>query len=203
MPRGSDGIIEALGRMASGMQFVPPGTPGRIWDELRPWLAKLALHAAPKWLPRLSMGFPCKVPVYREGSPVGPCARVAAGVCEVCGAPCCLDHCRIDSFGDAICYLCIAEAIRTKRGEPRRPPNGNGKPPPDARELRWARKLLDIEPDTPWEEIRAAHRKLSAKWHPDVHRGEKAKQKAEGKFKEVQRAFDALGRAHEAGRNAA
>jgi hypothetical protein len=186
--------------MASGMQFVPPGTPGRVWEELRPWLAKLALHAAPKWVPRLSFGFPCKIPVYVEGTPIGPCRRVAVGVCEVCSAPCCLDHSRIDQYGDAICYLCIAEAIRTRRVVGPRPGHAAppGKPPPAAEEQRWARKLLDVTEDTPWEEVRSAHRKLSAKWHPDVHRGEKAKARAEAKFKDVQRALDVLSRARAA-----
>lgn len=202
MPR-DEGILEALGRMASGMQFVPPGTPGRIWEELRPWLSRLALHAAPKWLPRISFGFPCKVPVYQEGKPVGPCARVAVGVCEVCAAPCCLDHSRIDQYGDAICYLCIADAIRARKAAgPRQDAPPPRKPPPNDKEQRWARKLLDVEEDTPWEEIRSAHRRMSAKWHPDVHRGEKAKAKAEAKFKEIQRALDILERDREAKRAA-
>lgn len=179
------------------MQYVPPGTPGRIWEELRPWLARLALNAAPKWLPRLAYGFPCKVPVYAHGAPVGPCVRAAVGVCEVCQAPCCLDHSRIDQYGDAICYLCIAEAIRAKRGAAGERPPPAQKPRPSAQDVRWARRVLDVKADTDWEEVRRQHRKLSAKWHPDVHTGEKAKAKAEEKFKELQRAFEVLDKARQ------
>jgi len=45
---------------------------------------------------------------------------------------------------------------------------------------------------TDWDVIRAAHRKLSAKWHPDRYRSEGERAKAEAKFKELQRAFDLL-----------
>jgi hypothetical protein len=195
-------ILDTIGRIALGFQSAPQGVPGRILDELRPWFARLAVNAAPKWLPRLAYGFPCSVPVYRNGEPVHACPGSAVASCDVCGEPCCLDHARIDQYGDAICYLCVVEAVRAKRAGARASrAEQQGPPPPgpaptSEKELAWARKLLAVKKDADWEEIRAAHRKLSAKWHPDKFstKGPAAYAKAEQTFKEVQRAFDVLGR---------
>jgi len=196
-PASSRGILDTLGRIAVSFQSAPTGVSGRIWEELRPWLSKLALHAAPKWLPRLSFGFPCQVPIYQGGAPHGPCHRPAIAACDVCQQPCCLDHARIDQFGDAICYLCVAEAIRSSK---RSTADRSGAPAPDAdheANMAWARKMIGVKAETPWLDVKSAHRKLSAKWHPDRHRGEKAQAKAEARFKEIQRAFEVLRRAQE------
>jgi curved DNA-binding protein CbpA len=50
---------------------------------------------------------------------------------------------------------------------------------------------------TDWDAIRTAHRKLSAKWHPDRYRTDAERSKAEAKFKELQRAFDLLSKERE------
>jgi len=196
-------LLETLGRIAVSIHSAPQGVSGRIWDELRPWLARLAVHAAPKWLPTIGYGFPCHVPVYQGGMPVAPCPRAAIAACDVCGEPCCLDHARIDQYGDAICYLCVAEAFRVRQAQKAQGvgPGATGQPGPRpaegatgemiARELAWARKTLGVKKATPWDDVRQAHRKLSAKWHPDRSEGDEAK------FKEVQRAFDLLGKERE------
>lgn len=189
-------FLETLGRIAVTFQAAPAGVSGRIWEELRPWFSKLALHAAPKWLPRLSFGFPCQVPVYQGGAPQGACHRPAIAACDVCRQPCCLDHARIDQFGDAICYLCVAEAIRSSKRSTAQPKSEAEAPDHDAN-MTWARKTLGVKADTDWIDVKAAHRKLSAKWHPDRHRGAKAQAKAEERFKEIQRAFEVLRRAQE------
>jgi hypothetical protein len=189
-------ILETLGRVVLTFQSAPQGMPGRIWDELRPWFGRLVVNAAPKWLPRLSFGFACSVP-----QPTGAaCQRPAIAACDVCGQPCCLDHARIDQYGDAICYRCCIEAIRRKQaeraGEPQpgpAPPGGHAHatPPTPDKDLQWARKTLGVKKGADWEEVRAAHRKMSAKWHPDRHPGT-GYAAAEDKFKQVQRAFGLL-----------
>lgn len=197
-------LLETLGRVVMTFQSAPQGVPGRIWDELRPWFGRLVINAAPKWLPRLSFGFACAVP-----QPTGhACPRPAIAACDVCQQPCCLDHARIDQYGDAICYLCCIEAIRRRQaesaGEPppgRRGPAGQsghaghahpgGPPPVPDKELAWARKTLGVKKATEWEDVRSAHRKMSAKWHPDRHQGD-GYAAAEQKFKDVQRAFALL-----------
>lgn len=205
-PPTGNPFFDALGRIALSFQAAPQGMPGVVWDELRPWITRLTTHAVPKWLPRLTMGFPCAVPVYESGRYVGPCVHGAMAICDVCSQACCLGHCRIDSFGDAICYLCVAHAVRTRSaasaangGQP--PPGWNAPPPqakqaPHADEIAWARKILKVKATASADEIKTAWRKLSAEWHPDKHQGERAKAKAEAKFKEIQRAADLLKQAN-------
>jgi hypothetical protein len=194
-------LLETLGRVVLTFQSAPHGVPGRIWDEVRPWLANLVKHAAPKWLPRLSFGFACTLP-----RPDGyACPRPAVAACDACGRPCCLDHARIDQWGDAICYACCWEIGQQKRAEraggggpqgPRAPHEHahqapNQPPPIPEKELTWARRTLGVKKGVEWDDVRTAHRKLSAKWHPDRHPGDGCAA-AEQKFKDVQRAFDLL-----------
>ena len=195
-------LLETLGRVVLTFQSAPQGVSGRIWDEVRPWMANLVRFAAPKWLPRLSFGFACTLP-----RPDGfPCPRPAVAACDACGRPCCLDHARIDQWGDAICYACCWEAQQRKQAERAvgtPPPNGhaghqhaagnapNQPPPIPEKELTWARQTLRVKRETVWDSVRSQHRKLSAKWHPDRHQGE-GYAAAEQKFKDVQRAFELL-----------
>lgn len=193
-------LLETLGRVVLTFQSAPHGVSGRIWDEVRPWMANLVRFAAPKWLPRLSFGFACTLP-----RPDGfACPRPAVAACDCCGRPCCLDHARIDQWGDAICYACCWETQQRKNAEraaaegaaPGQAPHAHGgtpnRPPPISdKELTWARRMLGVKKTADWEEVRAAHRKLSGKWHPDRHQGE-GYAAAEQKFKDVQRAFELL-----------
>lgn len=51
-------------------------------------------------------------------------------------------------------------------------------------------KLLGVEKNASEKEIKSAYRKLARKYHPDVNPGDAA---SEGKFKEMQEAYDVLG----------
>jgi hypothetical protein len=186
-------ILDILSRMVGAT----PNLSGKLWEELSPWMQSLALHAAPKWLPRLSMGFPCGVPLYQKGTPRGPCQRGAVATCDACGRPCCLDHARIDQVGDAVCLLCVVELVRQKRGQAQA-----AKPGPTAEDLEWARKTLGVDATASHDEMKRAHRKLSARHHPDTKRTAKGKANAEAKFKEIQRAYDMLSK-HERAQEAA
>ena len=202
MPRAGSSpaasFFETLGKVALSFQAAPQGVPGIVWNEISPWLGRLAINAAPKWLPRLMARIPCGVPVVDRGQYVGPCPDGAVAACDVCGASCCLSHCRIDSYGDGICYPCIAEAIRRRQQVGPRPPHQHQAPPPvqpagpSADDVAWAMKILKLKGKPTLEQIHTAHRKLSGEHHPDRFQGEREKAKAEAKFKDVQRAAEVL-----------
>lgn len=215
------GIGDVLGKMFSGIAGGPDGTHVKVWSELRPWLATLGPSAARKWLPQIAAGTLCEVPVIvrnvrRE------CDNFGIATCDVCHRPVCLAHGRIDQQGDAICYLCVAEAMkvlpplqrerarqedqpprrpgeqryRERQQQPPPPPPGTGHAPPpprqDPQKVLWAIKTLGVEPGATWEQVQKAHRTLSAKHHPDRQRTEAKKKTAEQRFKEVQVALEIL-----------
>lgn len=184
-------LFDTISQVVQTFGAAPQGVSGRIWDELRPWLGRLVVNAAPKWLPRLSFGFACTVPTPQGRA----CPRPAVAACDVCDGPCCLDHARIDALGDAICYRCCIEAIRARQQREVPPPQGRAQPPPppgpSPDQIEWARHVLGVKSTDTWEVVRKAHRTLSAKWHPDHHQGA-GYSAAEAKFKEIQQAFDVL-----------
>lgn len=105
------GIGDVLGKMFSGIAGGPDGTHIKVWNELKPWLATLGPSAARKWLPQIAAGTLCEVPVMRRGTR-HECDNFGIATCDVCHRPVCLEHGRIDQNGDAICYLCVAEAMQ-------------------------------------------------------------------------------------------
>jgi hypothetical protein len=191
MPTTGD-LFDALSRIAASVQTRP--AVAAIWEELRPWMRHLGLQAAPKWVPRIAAGFPCKVPLYRSGVRIGACPGRAVAECDVCRQTCCLQHARIDQFGEAICFLCVAEARAQSRR--RRPSQAAASDAADEevarRELQRARKVLGVKAADNWQLIQSKYKQLSFKFHPDRHRTPAAKQNAAEKFKEVQWAYKLL-----------
>jgi DnaJ family protein C protein 22 len=57
-----------------------------------------------------------------------------------------------------------------------------------------ALKLLNLTSKATQEEITATYRKLSRQWHPDKHKDQDDKQKAQEKFIEIQNAYEILSR---------
>lgn len=187
-------MVDAASRAFTTLGVAPEGMPGRIRDELLPWIKHLVESAAVHWLPYLSSGRSCAVPT-QAGSPL-PCRRSAIAPCSACERPCCLQHAAVDQHGGAICYVCVGEIMRVHRarqGAPPPGPNADRQPhvPPDAQELRikQALKVLGLKRGSSWAEIKQTHRKLSAKLHPDRQRNEAAKVRAEERFKAVQSAY--------------
>lgn len=193
-------LFGSIGRVAAANVNLG-NAPARIWEELRPWMLRLAVNAAPKWLPVLAVGVSCEVPIYQGGAPVGPCLCRSIGSCDVCHRSCCLNHARIDQHGDAICYLCVSDAVR--RSVRAETPGGSsqGAPPPPAGptedELRWARRQLGVPKTASWAEVERAYKQKLRKHHPDLQRTEATKAKAEARFKECRKAYDLLRRSRE------
>lgn len=55
-----------------------------------------------------------------------------------------------------------------------------------------AYKVLEVNEDTPTDEIKAKYRKLVRQWHPDKHQDPIMKEKATKRFMEIQTAYDTL-----------
>ena len=184
MPRG---FLDFVGEMASAFGAAPGSAHVRIWNELKPWLANLSTHAAAKWLPRLGSGIECELPGVR-------CAGTAIAACDVCKRACCLNHARIDQYGDAICYACVAGAIRQAGGDP----NGAGGPPPAHKrgptheQIKDAHKVLRVKLGSDQGVIDESYKALLRKFHPDRQSTPEKKAAAEEKFKAVRAAYDLL-----------
>jgi hypothetical protein len=188
-------LLEAVRTGASSLGQAPPGTPQHLWNETREWAARLLTNATQKWLPFYASGIGCRVVMLRDGVPF-PCSNHAIGRCDVCGEPVCLHHARIDHHGDAICYRCIAQAIGARRPGARAP-GGDAPPPAELAQerIRRALKVLGLRPGASWQEVRAAHRKLAVKHHPDKQRVEAKRVEATARCAQVNAALADLERA--------
>lgn len=205
-------LLDALSMATVSLQGAEPGVPSRVWQDLGPWLQRLTLNATRRWLPRMTASEPCQVPMYRAGEMIGDCTNFAVAQCDVCGAPCCLDHCRVDQYGDAICYLCCMGAVEARRKRQHHEHTHEhhhhgsasegghaywgpkGAPAPETPEqqqaaLRAAYRMLGVSRSASDEELKAALRKQLAKWHPDRQKSEKRKLESEKRFKEIQDAY--------------
>jgi hypothetical protein len=154
--------------------------------------------ASLKWVERLGAAEPCHVATMEGGRPRA-CPRASIAYCVVCHKPTCLVHAFVDGSGEAVCFACVQETIaeRPAAPKPNGKTNGAGQAPPYVppdwdKQVSWARKQLKVKMSASWDDIRTAHRKLSAKWHPDKVQGADAKAKAEAKFKELGRALEIL-----------
>ena len=193
---------QLLGQMFGGIAGADNGVHLRVWAELKPWLANLGPAATRKWLPRVAADMPCEI----DGV---DCPNVALAACDVCHNPVCLSHSRIDQYGDAICYRCVNEAMklvpparraRVAGEPPRQRPRQDPPPPPkpgiDPAIVAAAWATLGLQPGASWQAVTAAHRKLSARNHPDKFRQKPAREraKAERIYLDVQKALDVLKR---------
>jgi hypothetical protein len=216
MPDLLSDLLHAASKVASFMQTAPQGVPERVWNEVSPWLSRFVSQATARWLPIISAQVECEVLTPDVRSPTGwaSCTHRAVALCDCCGLRTCLQHCRVDADGSAICLECVAEArgaVAAKRrvppaSDPRRPPPAPGAAPqnpfprgaPPQRtpaQLRAAAlRVLGLERTATTEQIRRAYRRLAGKWHADrfEQAGAKAKAAAAEKFRQIQQAWEIL-----------
>lgn len=193
-------FMDMAGQVIEDLTTSPEGVPARIWQELRPWIGTFTASAAAKFLPYLTEGKPCSVLVISAGAPPKPCTNHAIGACEACGRATCVHHAMLDQHGSLICYHCVAEVMRMKRGAI--PPGAGaapGAPGPDrqpqvpdelrAERVKRALAVLGLKQGVSWDEVKRRHRKLLAEHHPDKQRTPEAKRVNEARYKEVSSAF--------------
>jgi DnaJ domain len=215
---GSNSVLEQLGSLFRGVIGAEDGVHMRVWNELKPWMGSLGQSAMRKWIPRIQGGNMCEVPILQRGRVVGECDHFGMAECEICHRPVCLSHALIDQDANAICFICMGDARQTvpifqrerarqqqnpkarpqqerqqERDQQRQQQNPhNGKQPPNALQVLEALTRLELKPNATWDEIKVAHRRLSAKLHPDRGKTAKEKAKLNAKFVEVQKALDLL-----------
>lgn len=216
MPAESEGLLGALGRIASTFVGGAPNAHQFVWNAVAPWFNELSRSATAHWLPNLVHGIPCEV-IHRDAGGMGiPCQGSAVASCVVCHSPACLDHSFVCKTGEALCYPCAQAAAAGHTGPkkpaagasgtspppghrapPRRPGERPRAAPPPAPEpandpvlLAAARKRLGVKPRATFDEIHAAYRKLVFVWHPD--RNQQNPSAAARELLDIQRAYDLL-----------
>lgn len=176
---------------------------------------KLMEHAS-QWSAVAASGLKCAV---HTATPAGAarCTSGAIGACVVCGNGVCFQHAMVAPMsGDMICFGCVARAGGMFQQDPPAPPwkeQASGGPhctcaspeqldstcplhgrasdsDVDLVRRRYLR-VLGLDADAEWEDVREAYKALAKKWHPDRHRGQKRKQ-AERKFTRITSAFNWL-----------
>lgn len=164
---GAVSIIEQL-------QGPNGGQLPKIWQTVQPWVTRLLASAQRKWLPIIVQESPCLILNPDGKGGWVKCVHPAIALCDCCGKPCCLMHCRVDSNGGAICFPCVSVAHKIAR---------EGGISQDRAKLDAARATLG------WteEEQRKAYKRLSKKFHTDSQTTGDA-----AKFMEVQEAWKLL-----------
>lgn len=73
------------------------------------------------------------------------------------------------------------------------------KPPPRPEDVKMAREILGVGLHATWDDVKAAHRKLSGQWHPDrfSSKSRREQQNAEKRFKQIQLAKDVLAKVYD------
>ena len=221
---GKESFLGAFARIAEGVLGSAPDGPKNVWLAIAPWVNDLTRNASVHWLPHLLTGIPCEV-VFRDpqSGVSSRCPGPAIAACSVCRKPCCINHSFVSRSCQAVCFACVQQDIDDhapkinwppgtrghSAGQGSAAPHPNGAqgqpgphaPPPNPRsdpldvQIARARKILRVKRSATWDEVRAAHRRLVFKLHPDKNPGDSA---AALRFNEVQIAFRVLTQAYEA-----
>jgi len=188
------GAVSSAARAVSAS----PELPSRIAQEVIPWFSRLGQEAPAKWLPYITSGATCDLVVSGPQGERAPCGHAAVASCDCCGRRVCLAHCRIDSFGDAICYGCIAELhARRTGGAPHDSERRQHAPPPPPSPAGMTRaealKILKLKASATPEEIKAAWKAASFRWHPDRAKAADREKMTE-RLKRINEAYEVLKR---------
>lgn len=156
-------------------------------EELGRWMLTVQAHAIPKWGPVVAASIACTKNTTRGKF----CQRQALAACLVCREAVCLEHAVISPTADVACTECMHKMAERALQERDQHEAQHGPPPgmpvdERVRDQMLARLGLPRGADP--DELRRAHKKLSAKWHPDRYSG-RDRADAERQYKLVQEAF--------------
>ena len=182
-----DDILGSIGGAAS--QAFDSAAPTQLRDQALKWMGYFAANAVTACGPNVLDPEPCDF-----------CSELGVVDCQVCGARTCLAHSFVNHKAEAVCFECVSGVVGTKVDQKRmreqqkfrrRAEKATRKPGADER-LVVALKELGLEKGAAYEDVKAAHRYLVLKHHPDRVKSDAAKERAGEKLKKINAAFAVL-----------
>jgi hypothetical protein len=162
------------------------GPHKHVFDQLSQFATHFSRNAVQKWT---RAGVPRGTQCVMEG-----CEGEAVLTCMSCGQPACLAHIHLSHRAEGVCDGCVRELLKLKGktwGADGQQGGANPREPSGA-EIRAAHRKLGVGMDVGWDKVRAAHRFMAAKYHPDRAKNEVERQKSEKVSKEINAAFEML-----------
>src|SRR3989344_1224428 len=158
------GVEHVLSRIVAGL-LPEVRTRDPFTQALLRWTARMQQRAVVRWRPVAQSGIRCSLGSRDKG----PCGQPAAGACLLCRQPVCLDHAAVAPNGALSCIRCLdtyAAVVRDMRDKGPAPASSASAESSAVREQHLA--TLELPSEATWNDIRAAFRALSKKWHPDT-----------------------------------
>lgn len=177
-------LSQLLGALGGGVQTGDP-----VETSFMQWAMKIQEQLFTRWQHVATTGIPC---AKRDGRSPVPCAHPAVSTCRLCRQPTCLAHAAVSQNGEIWCLPCMAYSEQVLRAHLQGRRAQQPAPPPNEAALRKEKaKKLGLGEDATPDEVKAAFRKLSLKYHPDRHVSatpEKQKKAAE-RYREITEAY--------------
>lgn len=193
MPRGQGGIFSGdggniLDSLLRKLQGGAQTYANAVTEEVVPWMQRLAGSVLPKAAATIAQNRPCESKNVSRGQ-VGRCGHKAAMLCEGCRKYVCMGHVFTSWRADSVCWECVAKvcAVSGESGPQQAPARDDTY----ERDLAAAYKVIGVDPDATFDEVKKAYRKLAAKYHPDQYAKADAetREKAARKMTIVNNAF--------------
>ena len=181
--------MQQMGNVAQMVgQYSNPYARALFLQVLLPWASQIARNAPSRWM------LPAGAPTRCAFEPT--CDQQAIACCHLCGRPVCLGHALVSGDALVVCWSCMkVAAANVKRWQPAKgAASGQQAPPPD---LRLAYKLLGVEDSCTDAQLKTAHKRFVAKYHPDKGQGAEDIAQRGALLKAVQDAYTAIRKSRE------
>lgn len=157
------------------------------------WASRIQEQIFTRWHHVASTGIPCAKVSGRS-----PCTQPAVQTCRFCRQPTCLHHAAVAQNGELWCLPCMARAETILRAAQQGRVHGAARTATEETAIRRQKlEVLGLGAEATPEDIHAAFKKLSLKFHPDRHPAGSEKQKRAGaRYRAITEAYHWL-QAHE------
>lgn len=179
-------LSQLVGALGSSVETSDPVSASFI-----SWASRIQEHIFTRWHSVAATGIPCSKFVGRTGR----CTQPAVSTCRFCRQPTCLHHAAVAQNGELWCLPCMVRAEGILRAR-QQPPAARA--PDEAAVRRQKLEVLGLGAEATAEDVHAAFKKLSLRYHPDRHVSASAdKQKKAGiRYRAITEAYHWL-QAHE------